>query len=355
MSDLIREQVALAPRTTIGLGGPARYLADCRTVDEIRAALVWATERDLPVHLLGGGSNTVFPDSGYPGLVLHLATSGIAFVEDGDAVRVTAAAGEDWDGLVATTAARGLGGVECLSGIPGQVGATPIQNVGAYGQEVGDAVAEVRVLDRQTLEVISFPRDRCGFGYRQSRFRGTDAGRYLILEVVFSLRPEARPVIRYPELQRRLEALNGTALLESGASALAAVRQAVLDLRRGKSMVVDPNDPDSRSVGSFFVNPVLTESELAALRTRLDDPTALPGYAVAGGTKVPAAWLIEQAGFPRGLRRGGAGISASHALALVNRGGTSRELLALAAEIQAGVERRFGVRLATEPVIVGGG
>jgi UDP-N-acetylmuramate dehydrogenase len=354
VSDLIREHVPLAPLTTIGLGGSARFFAACHSLDEIRAALSWAVGRGLPVHLLGGGSNTVFADEGYPGLVLHLATRGTTFAEDGNAVRVTAAAGEAWDDLVATCVARGLGGVECLSGIPGQVGATPIQNVGAYGQEVGEAVTEVRALDRRTLESVSFPRDRCGFGYRQSRFRGPDAGRYVIVEVAFSLRPEARPMIRYPELQRRLETLNGTAPPESGTPALTAVRQAVLGLRRGKSMVLDPADPDSRSAGSFFVNPVLTETELAALRTRLDDPAALPGYAVDGGTKVPAAWLIEQAGFPRGLRRNGAGISSSHALALVNHGGTTRELLALADEIQAGVERRFGVRLAREPVIVAG-
>ncbi|MEW6753437.1 MAG: UDP-N-acetylmuramate dehydrogenase [Candidatus Latescibacterota bacterium] len=346
------EGVPLAPHTTLGLGGPARYWASCARVDQVRACLPWARRRGLPVQVLGGGSNVVFADEGFEGLVLHVALRGVERVADGTGVRLTAAAGETWDAVVEACVADGLAGVECLSGIPGQVGATPIQNVGAYGQEVSQVLVEVQALDRHTLREVTFPAVDCGFGYRHSRFRGEDRDRYVITRVALRLEPQGRPAVRYAELRSRLEdsALDAG---ERGAPALRRVRQAVLALRREKSMVVDPADPNSRSAGSFFLNPRLSRGELEALRGRLPAGTGIPTFEAPDGVKVPAAWLIERAGFPRGLRLGGAAISDRHALALVNRGATARQLLALAARIQEGVQARFGVRLEPEPVILG--
>lgn len=352
LAEILRENVPLALYTTIGLGGPARYFARCSTLEDLREGLNWAAERGLPVQILGGGSNTLFLDEGFSGLVLHLGIQGIAFEADGAAILAIAAAGEDWDRFVWECVERGLSGIESLSGIPGQVGATPIQNVGAYGQEVGDTIAWVRALDRRTLELVDFSGEECGFAYRRSRFKAEDRDRYVVVEVAFRLCPEGWPEVRYPELRSYLERRVDLASLARGAPVLTAVRQAVLALRRSKSMVVDPGDPDSRSLGSFFLNPVLTEEEFAVLSAHFEAPDSIPVFPTAGGVKVSAAWLVEQAGFCRGFCRGKVGISRRHALALVNRGGTSQELLALAAEIQEEVNRRFGVCLEREPVVV---
>ena len=338
-SHILREHTPLAPLTTMGLGGPARYLADCVSLDEMRACLTWAAAEGLPVQVLGGGSNVLFADAGYSGLVLKVGLSGVVF----NGATVEVAAGEDWDGFVQCCVERGLAGVECLSGIPGSVGATPIQNVGAYGQEVKDTIVEVRALDRQTLEEIAFAPSECGFAYRQSRFKGADRDRFIVASVTYRLDDSGQPQIRYPELRRHVNDAHPT---------LAIVRDAVLGLRRSKSMVIDPQDPNSRSVGSFFLNPVIDAEAFAVLKDRYP---SVPHFPDSAGVKVPAAWLVEQAGFHKGLQRGDVGISERHALALVNRGGTTREVLALAGEIRDAVEQTFGIRLEREPVLVEGG
>ena len=354
---IIAEQVDLSPLTTMRLGGPARYLARCTTADEIRTALEWAAVQGLPVQVLGGGSNTIFDDRGYPGLVLKLELSGVRFEGGGGKVEVSALAGEDWDDLVRRCIARGLSGIECLSGIPGLVGAAPMQNVGAYGQEVAGTITAVRAIDRSTLKQVEFANRQCGFRYRNSRFKSEDRDRYVITEVVFRLEQGVRPELRYRELSECVARRGGLDGLEPGEPASSAVRAAVLDLRRSKSMVLDPGDPNTRSVGSFFLNPVLSEAELSGLRRRcLEAPgeqqAPVPVFPDPGGHKVPAAWLVERAGFRKGQRLGGAAVSENHALALVNRGGGSADVLKLAAAIQQQVEERFGIRLEREPVVV---
>ena len=352
----IREQVSLSELTTIRLGGPARFVASCTNTDECRAALAFARERFLPVMVLGGGSNVVFSDEGFPGLVLRVEIPGLRFDESGRTCRVTVGAGEVWDDVVTACVARGLGGIECLAGIPGTAGATPIQNVGAYGQEVKDTLQTVDALELATGEERHFSGTECGLGYRWSRFKGEDAGRYIVTSVMFRLEEGAQPRIRYPELARAVAQEGSGTLLPSGEPGLNQVRKTVLRLRRSKSMVIDPADPNSRSVGSFFMNPVLSQEKFELLREHWRTSglaEAIPAYPSPEGIKIPAAWLVEHAGFPKGTRRGKIGISEKHALALVNRGGTTRELIAFAEEIQAGVERMFGIRLSIEPVIVG--
>ena len=351
VEEIIQEDVPLAPRTTVGLGGRARYFAVCTSVEEIRDCLSWSAARNLPVQVLGGGSNIVFPDEGFPGVVLEIALQGIDFSGEPGQVRI--AAGEEWDRFVQRCVERGLAGVECLSGIPGRVGATPIQNVGAYGQEVAETIAQVRALDRRSLGTVAFAGAECGFGYRRSRFKARDRDRYILIEVTYRLRADGRATLRYPELRRQVERMLGPERLEEeGASLLGEVRKAVLDLRRRKSMLVDPSDPDSRSAGSFFLNPVLSREEFESLSDRLAPSCAIPRFETSEGIKLPAAWLVEQAGYPKGYRHKGAGVSARHALALVNRGGSSRDLLELAEEIQRSVLERFGIRLEREPVVV---
>lgn len=342
----VSHDVPLAPRTTLGLGGPARHLARATNVDEVKEALAAAGED--PVLVLGGGSNLVVRDGGFPGMVIQIAIEGLRIRDEGDHAVVSAFAGESWDGFVAQMVDAGLSGVECLSGIPGLVGATPMQNVGAYGQEVGDTIVLVRVLDRATGEIESFEPAACRFAYRTSVFKGSD--RYVVLEVRFRLaRSRESAPLAYPELARALGVAAG------GRAPLAAVRETVIALRRTKGMVVDAADPDSRSAGSFFTNPLVDAATLARVTRALPPGTAIPQWPAADGlTKLSAGWLIERAGFAKGHGAGRAGISSKHALALVNRGGaTTRELLALAAQIQAGVHEALGVELVPEPVIVG--
>jgi len=345
----LREHVALARYTTLRLGGNARYFVECSSEDEVRAALSYAAERQLPTYILGGGSNVVFLDAGFPGLILRITISGIE-LRDGPSPELRAGAGVDWDTLLQSVAQRGWTGVECLSGIPGTVGGTPIQNVGAYGQEIAETVVSVACLDRTTLERRTFTARECAFGYRDSRFKRQDRGRYVVLEVTLRLARDQRPHVRYPELQRAVADLGGLETVSPG-EAVRLVREAVLTLRRRKSMVLDPADPNTRSAGSFFTNPVLSAAAFADLRKRWE---RIPSFPADGGVKVPAGWLVEQAGFPKGYRSSGsgAGISANHALALVNLGGTSAELLELAEQVRAGVERQFGIRLAYEPEVV---
>ena len=377
----VREQVALSEFTTIRLGGPARRFVEATTDEEIIAEVRAADERAGPLLVLGGGSNLVISDDGFPGTVIHVATKGIRRENASPAgrVTVTVAAGEDWDTVVASCVAGGLAGLECLSGIPGLAGATPIQNVGAYGQEVAETITLVHAYDRARGEVVELAGRDCGFGYRTSAFKrsagqvtargglGKYTGRFVVLNVVFGLdlHPLSRPV-GYRELAQRL------GVAEGEQAPLGEVRAAVLALRRGKGMVLDPGDPDTRSAGSFFVNPVLDAGQFAALQAaaaaRCGPDVRIPRYpADPGHVKVSAAWLIEQAGFRKGYpaKEGssegapdpglpGARISAKHTLALVNPGGASTvSLLGLAREVRDGVRDVFGVELANEPVLVG--
>ena len=316
----------LARLTTLRLGGPARDFVEARSEQELIEA---ARGAQL---VMAGGSNVVVADEGVPGTVVRIATRGI----ERDGLRLTVAAGEDWDALVARCVGEGLQGFECLSGIPGSVGATPIQNVGAYGQEVSETVESVRVFDRETGRVEDMPAAACGFVYRGSVFKYHD--RRIVLAVTFRMRDgrESGP-IRYAELARALDVPLG------GTASLADVREAVLALRRRKGMVIDPADPDSVSAGSFFTNPILDRA-----------PEGAPTWPEPDGrVKTSAAWLIERAGFHRGYGNGRVGISTKHTLALVNRGGaTTAELVSLAREIAAGVRERFGVELHPEPVLV---
>jgi UDP-N-acetylmuramate dehydrogenase len=332
--------VRLSDLTTLRLGGPAGRYVEASTDEEV-VEVVRAGE---PLLILAGGSNLVVADEGFPGTVLRIATRGVA--REGATLEV--AAGEPWDPLVARCVADGLEGVECLAGIPGSVGATPIQNVGAYGQEVAETIVGVRVLDRATGIVEELAPADCGFTYRSSAFK-REPGRWVVLGVRFALKAsELSAPIRYAELARALD-------VELGDRApLAEVRDAVLALRRRKGMVLDPSDPDTVSAGSFFTNPILEADQFAALQARVD--VAPPAWPDADGrVKTSAAWLIERAGFRRGYGDpDGIAISTKHTLALTNRGeGTTAQLVALAREIAAGVHDAFGVELTPEPVLVG--
>ncbi|HSD86559.1 MAG TPA: UDP-N-acetylmuramate dehydrogenase, partial [Kofleriaceae bacterium] len=314
---------------------------------ELADALADADAAQERVLILGGGSNLVIRDEGFAGLVIQMAIDGVRVENDGDHARVHAAAGVVWDDLVAQMVDSGLAGVECLSGIPGLVGATPMQNVGAYGQEVADTIIRVHAFDREALEPVTFAPAACEFGYRTSAFKGKD--RYVITEIELRLPRQAhsRP-LRYAELCRTL------GIDEGDSAPLATVRNNVIALRRGKGMVVDPADPDSKSAGSFFMNPIVDTTTLDALVGRLPEGATVPTFPAADGkVKLSAGWLIERAGFAKGTTRGHVGISTKHALALVNRGGaTTQELLAFAREIQDGVRDRLGIDLVPEPVIV---
>jgi UDP-N-acetylmuramate dehydrogenase len=299
--------------------------------------------------VLGGGSNLVVADAGVDGLVLRVALRGIASRESGGEVELTAAAGEPWDTVVRLAVERGWAGLECLSGIPGLVGATPIQNVGAYGQEVSDTVAAVRVLDRAAGTAVSLAPAACGFGYRDSAFKSRTPDRYVVLAVTYRLRPGGAPAVRYAELARHL-AGRGVA-----APTLGDVRESVLAVRRAKSMVLDPGDPNRRSCGSFFVNPVVPAAEAERIAAVAGD-SAMPRWPEPGGqrVKLAAAWLVERAGFARGHADGAAGISTRHTLAIVAReGARAADVVRVARRVRDGVLARFGVRLHPEPVFWG--
>jgi UDP-N-acetylmuramate dehydrogenase len=341
----VRANVPLAPLTTLELGGSARFLVDAAKQDDIVEALRWAEREQVPVAVLGAGSNVVVSDGGFPGVVVRVGLRGIELRRDGDTGYLEVAAGEPWDDLVEWAVAEDLAGFECLSGIPGTVGATPIQNVGAYGQEVSEVIDEVLVLDRVTWIQRRWDRCQCEFAYRSSRFR-TEPDRYVVLAVRFALRHGGQPTVRYPELESALGS-TGTA------PSLAAIRATVLELRRAKSMVVDPEDANRRSVGSFFVNPIITRSRYEQL-VRSDDGRGMPCYPVGAGVKLAAAWLIESCGFPRGFRRGRVGLSSRHALAIVHHGGgCTDDLVRLAREIRTAVFERFGIELEPEPRFLG--
>jgi len=349
----IQHRVSLAPLTTLELGGAASSFATIDSLGVAKEAIRWAVRNLQQVAILGGGSNVVVSDDGFDGIVLRAALRGVQLQNDEPTVRVTAAAGEPWDELVEMTIDENLAGLECLSGIPGWVGATPIQNVGAYGQDVAKTIEAVHVLDLMSLEEKTLDRWECGFGYRTSSFREFP-NRFLVLSVTYVLERGGRPRIEYRELRQAL----GIGETEPS---LAESRQAVLDLRRSKSMVIEEGDPNRRSAGSFFVNPVVDAVTLAKLDERarasgvLEPGESVPSFAADGqGYKVPAAWLIEKTGFAKGLGKGAIGISSAHALALVHHGGgTSEELVALAKDIRDRVQQRFDIELQPEPVFLG--
>ncbi len=348
----IADDVPLHGYTTLGLGGPARHFVQTDDENAVVEALRWAAARTLPVFVLGGGSNLVVADAGFPGLVIRVAPRGIAWRDSGERVVLTACAGEPWDDLCATAVARDLAGIECLSGIPGLVGATPIQNVGAYGQEVAETITSVRVLDRATLTVRDVPAAACGFGYRDSAFRRAP-DRHVVLAISFALHPGAAPTVRYKELAR--------ALSSTPRPTLADVRATVLSLRRQKSMVIDAADDNRQSAGSFFTNPIVTDAEadrivaLALAAGLARDAAEVSRFSGGHGrSKLSAGWLIEHAGIAKGFRRGAVGVSTRHALALVHHGGgTTAELLSLARHVRDTVQRRFGVTLVPEPTLLG--
>lgn len=366
-----RPATLLADYTTLGLGGPARDFVSADSEDGLIGAVRSADRDGEPVLLIGGGSNLVIADEGFPGTVVHVNTRGLAYADAGDgAVDVTVAAGADWDDVVAATVAEGLAGLEPLSGIPGRAGATPIQNVGAYGREVAEVITRVRVHDRQEDRIKILPNGFCRFAYRTSLFKGgrpeslvcpgrdgsaRAAGqpRYVVLDVTFRLsRQSLSAPVRYAELASELGVKAGER------AAAAEVRAAVIKIRSGKGMVVSPGDPDTRSAGSFFTNPVITAGDFAQVEAAAVARGAapVPHYPAGEGmVKVPAAWLIERSGYPKGYGAPApARVSSKHTLALVNAGeATTADLLALAREIVSGVQAAYGVTLTPEPIFIG--
>jgi UDP-N-acetylmuramate dehydrogenase len=344
--------VPLAPLTTLEVGGAAELMVEAASVDELRDALRWAATNDRPVSVLGGGSNVVVADQGVPGLVIRVVQRGLELDRRHDGARMTVAAGEPWDDVVAAAVDEDLAGLECLSGIPGTAGATPIQNVGAYGQEVAAVIDEVRVIHRTTLEASSIGAAELEFGYRTSRLRRRD-NLLIVTGVVFRLEPGGAPNLGYAQVADRFAGIATPTLGE--------VRRAVLELRRGKSMLIDEADPNRRSVGSFFVNPTVdgaaveAVTEAARLLGVLDWGDRPPAWEVGPDRfKLSAAWLIEHAGFPRGAVRGRVGLSGNHALAVVNRGdATAEELIAFARDVRRGVRSHLGIDLHPEPVFWG--
>jgi UDP-N-acetylmuramate dehydrogenase len=368
----IQENVALAPLTTLQVGGAARYFAEPRREDEVQEGLEFAKAHDLPLFVVGGGSNLVIADSGWPGFVLRIAIGGITSSvatsprskdphskrprpkeAPGNAVLFGVGAGVPWDDFVAQAVVQNCAGIECLSGIPGSVGGTPVQNVGAYGQEVADTIESVRALDLRENRIVVLPKPACGFHYRSSIFNGAERGRYVILRVNYRLKRGGVSILEYGDLQKYFAERFPE---RPTPPSLAETRAAVLEIRRSKGMLIVPGDDDCRSAGSFFKNPVLTEAQFEDLSVRAASRGLdIPSYpALEAQRKVSAAWLVEHSGFSKGYELGRAGISRKHALALVNRGGAkASDILRLKEEVQRGVQESWGVRLDPEPVFVG--
>jgi UDP-N-acetylmuramate dehydrogenase len=351
---LLEENVPLAPLTTFKLGGPARFFVEAKTAGEVQQAVVFARSKSLPIFVLGGGSNLVVADRGWPGLVLKIAILGIEQLaepshEHEGRILFHVGAGESWDRFVWQAIRANCSGVECLSGIPGSVGGTPVQNVGAYGQEVAETIESVRVLDLKDGQLHELCREACGFSYRSSIFNTTERGRFIVLRVTYALTPGGEPRITYADLKRHFEG-------RETPPNLAETREAVRHIRALKGMLIVPGDPDCQSAGSFFKNPVLTEEQHEELKKRASGRgLTVPSYpALETRKKVSAAWLVERSGFTKGFNSGHVGISSKHALAIVNHGGaTAAEVLALKDQIQHRVEEVFGVRLEPEPVMIG--
>jgi len=348
----ILSDVPLAPLTTFELGGPARFLAEITDAGDALAALEWAKVKSLPVFILGGGSNLVVADNGFAGLVLRMKTRGLRWSEKDGELHVEIAAGETWDDVVRAAAERGLWGLECLSGIPGTAVAAPVQNIGAYGQEVAESMRSVRVLDRETLRTRELAPDLCDFGYRTSLFK-RQPDRFVILSVTLGFLAHAKPSLRYAEL--------AAALADKASPSPLTVRDTVLALRRKKSMVWDESDPNHRSAGSFFTNPIVSAEFAEQIAHRcvaaglIADPSGMPRFSLQGGqVKLAAGWLIERAGISKGFRMGSVGVSTRHALSLVHHGGgTTADLVRLARHVRSTVFDRFAVELEPEPVFLG--
>ena len=336
-----REHVPLAPYTTFKIGGPARWFAEATTEDEILEAIDFARTRSLPLFVLGGGSNLLVSDAGFPGLVLHITLKGIE--QQSEIFRV--AAGEDWDSFVSHVVDANYAGIECLAGIPGTVGGTPVQNVGAYGQEVAETIAAVRILDLASLQFAELSPDACGFSYRRSIFNSTERRRYIVTRVDYALRRDGSARIAYADLKKHFVGAADPSLVE--------VSAAVRSIRHSKGMLIVEGDPDCRSAGSFFKNPVISADHYSQIAAQY--AAEVPCYPAPNGEiKLPAAWLVEQAGFHKGYALGPAGISSRHTLALINRGNAkAADILALRDQIVAAVEQKFRIRLEPEPVFLG--
>ena len=339
----LRRDVRLAPFTTLGVGGKASLFLTARTEADVLAAVKLANGEGIELFVLGGGSNVLIADEGFNGLVLKIHIRGISVIDAMEGmVLIRANAGENWDDLVADCVRKDLAGIECLSGIPGLVGGTPIQNVGAYGQEVSETIRSVRCYDRHEGRVVSLTNEECGFAYRTSIFNTIHRGRYVVLSVDIALRQGGGPKIAYKDLKDRFADSRPT---------LDEVRETVLEIRRSKSMVIDGNDPNSKSAGSFFKNPIVEKHRLDDLRAAFGD---IPHFPFNGRVKIPAAWLIDKAGFPKGYVEGNAGISTKHNLALINRGkARANEMISLQERIRDAVRRKFDISLTPEPVFVG--
>lgn len=344
----LQENIPLAPLTTFKVGGPARYFVDCTSESDVQDAVAYAADHQLPLFVLGGGSNLVIADEGWPGVVAKISIKGIQDTANGF-FRV--GAGEDWDSLVAQAVAKGYAGIECLSGIPGSAGGTPVQNVGAYGQEVAQTIVYVRVLEVATRKIIELNKSECGFSYRTSIFNSTHRGRYIVLWVTYQLEPNDEPHIEYADVKKYFAGSRSRPTLQN-------VRDAVREIRRSKAMLLVEGDEDSRSAGSFFKNPLVTPAEadrVESLARQKTPEKIMPRYPGRNGqVKLAAAWLIEQAGFHKGYARGRVGISRKHTLAIVNRGSaTAKDIIAFKDEVQQRVLDVWGVQLQPEPVFVG--
>lgn len=342
----LQENVPLAPLTTLSVGGSARYFVRAESEDDVADAVRFSRDNGLELFVLGGGSNVLISDMGFDGMVLQITIRGIMSeppaIAAGLTQHLTVAAGEDWDAFVSDCVDHDLAGIECLSGIPGFVGGTPVQNVGAYGQEVSETISSVRCLDRTTDKIVALANADCGFTYRSSIFNSTHRDRYIVLGVTFMLSPGGRPKVVYKDLVEHFDGRQPS---------LAETRDAVLAIRRSKSMVIDAADPNSKSAGSFFKNPVVERGRFDEIYSQYD---RMPAFDFEDKVKIPAAWLIENSGFHKGFALGNAGISTKHTLALINRGGASAaDLLELEGRIQHAVEEKFGIRLEPEPVFVG--
>lgn len=351
---LIHENVPLAPYTTLGVGGAARFFTKASTAVQISEALEFAHSEDYPVFILGGGSNIVVSDSGFPGLVIKIEIEGIRPLGAEKDGPLSVGAGVEWDAFVNHCVEKNMAGIECLSGIPGTVGGVPIQNVGAYGQEAGDVISSIRAWDRKTGTVMELSDRDCCFAYRSSIFNTSRPDRYIILNVDFVLHPNGIPHLQYPDLQRHFADSNVIPTIRQ-------VRNVVLRIRESKSMVSRQGDPNSKSVGSFFRNPILDLLSVSKMEDKLrsagklESSESIPRFHMQDEkVKLPAAWLIERAGFQKGYVHGRAGISEKHSLALINRGGaTAQEIVDFMRLIQRRVQDLFGVGLEPEPIFVG--
>jgi UDP-N-acetylmuramate dehydrogenase len=345
----LQESVPLAPLTTLGIGGSARFFVKAESARDVEQAVALARAKKLPLFVLGRGSNLVISDRGWDGLVLQIGIPGIDEASGQRKGVLEAGAGVDWDTFVAHCTSRNYAGVECMSGIPGSVGGTPVQNVGAYGQEVSETVVSLLAFDLATDAIRTLDAVECEFSYRTSIFNSSQRGQFIILRVTYALVPDGNPSLRYDDLQKYFAGGDRTPTLSE-------TRQAVRQIRASKGMLISPGEPDNRSAGSFFKNPLLSRSQHEELTRRAAERNMqVPSYpALSQQKKVSAAWLVENAGFSKGYRHGRAGISSKHALALVNRGGaTAGDIVALKDEIQARVEQVWGIRLEPEPEFVG--